>query len=700
MGASLRWAFGLDPAGAAGVAAVRFPHSSRSVRMAFGAALGLVPAWSAELPQVAAFRSAWAKASSAPSQSLKGFDALARTEPGLADLVAWGRVQALSAKDANKAAWVMDSLAVTEGSPVAVLARERLAVLRYPEANKADSTEIAGIQEFLGHRLRADSRARLRRRLLADLAAAHRFQEAAPLASELLSGDPSLSDVRRIAQWLSPDTAFIHSPGLRLSLAQALLVGNPDSALSILDSLKARRTPSTAEWILRGRIQLELGDAEAAIAAFRHGAEDPRQEQALLWLAKGLEKVGRAEDAKTAFSEYARRWPAAPKAQEWLWSNGVDAEHAGKCDEATTWYERVKAGGGRRADWARFREGYCWFQVKEYSRAERTLSKDKRDAGAGGQREAASFFLAQAMQAQGKGAQAKAELQDLARSAPWSFHGHLARRALGTDSLFADSLRRIPDAVASLWPGERPIRLEKSDSVNLLRILCARATGDDWLAGEVSRRVDDALSGHGEREFALVRWMRSIGLAQEAGPRLRRLLGRLPAEEIAKLPKSVMREFYPMPYLKEVQPLLKGDTVLDAAFVHSVMRQESGYDRFARSGAGAVGLLQLMPSTAKAVARKVGLKGFRADRLTDPAVNLKLGVAYLRDLARVWKGRLPLVLANYNAGPSPTLRWRPAFDSLPLAGAVEQITFWETRDYVKKCMGNVWTYRLLYPEVR
>ena len=676
-------------------------HSSRVVWLAFGAvALGILPAWSAELSQVVAFRSAWSKVSSAPSQAIKGFETLALDEPGLADLATWGRVQALSATDASKAAWLMDSLAVTDASAVAVLARERLALLRYPDGAKADSTEIAGIQEFLGRRLRADSRARLRRRLLADLAAVHRFHEAEPLASELLSGEPALADVRRIIGWLAADTAFVRSPELRLSLAQALLATQPDSALEVLDSMKVRRTPVAAEWILRGRIQLELGNADAAIAAFRHGAEDPRQDQAFLWLAKGLEKVGRAEDAKTAFSEYAHRWPSAPKAQEWLWSNGVDAEHAGRCEEATGWYERVKAGGGRRADWARFREGYCWFQARDFIRAERSLAKDKRDVVMGSQREAASYFLAQAMQAQGKGAQARTELQELARSAPWSFLGHLARRALGTDSLFADSLRRIPDTGAYQWPGEKPIRLEKSDSVNLFRILCARETGDDWLASEVSRRVDDALSGHGEREFALVRWMRSIGLEQDAGPRLRKLLGRLPAEEIAKLPKSVMREFYPMPYLKEVQPFLKGDTLLDASFVHSVMRQESGYDRFARSGAGAVGLLQLMPATGKAMATKVGLKGFRADRLTDPAVNLRLGIAYLRDLARVWKGRLPLVLANYNAGPSPTLRWSSAFDSMPLATAVEQITYWETRDYVKKCMGNVWTYRLLYPEAR
>jgi len=486
--------------------------------------------------------------------------------------------------------------------------------------------------------------------------------------------------------------------GLRLAVARVMLANEQvDSSLAMLDSLKALRTPTSAEWILRGRIELELGHADEAIAAFRHGAEDPREEQAFSWLAKGLEKVGRTEDAKVAFAEYARRWPSAPKAQEWLWSSGMDAEKAGNCPEATSWYERVKAGGGRRAEWARFREGYCWFRVGDYVRAERTLSKEKR-AASGSQKDAAWFFQAQALMAQGKSGEAHAEFVGLSRAAPWSFHGHLARRAAGLDSIFLDSMRRVRDTAAAMWPGERPIRPEKSDSVNLRRILCARETGNDWLAGEVSRRFDESLVGHGEREFALVRWMRTLGLEQEADPRLRKLLGRLSAEEIARLPKSILREFYPMPYRKEAAAYLAGDTLLDLAFVHSVMRQESGYDRFARSGAGAVGLLQLMPATGRAMARKTGLKGFRPDRLTDPDVNLRLGIAYLRDLSRIWKGRLPLILANYNAGPEPTLRWSPAFDTLPVEWAVEEITYWETRDYVKRCMGNFWTYRMLYPE--
>jgi len=654
----------------------------------------------AELPQVAAFRSAWSMASSDPTRSAKEFQVLAQEEPGLSDLAVWGRIRALERSDPNRAAWLMDSLSVSDASPVSVLAREQLALMRYPDLAKADSTEIGGIQDFLGRRLRAASRNRLRYRLLRDLAFAHRFPEAEKLASELLAADTSISDVHRILGWLAADTAFVRSPAVRLSTAQAELVSAPDSALSVLDSLRALRTPTAAEWILRGRVQLELGDANAAIAAFRHGAEDPREQQALFWLAKGLEKVGRENDSKVAFAEYARRWPSDPQAQNWLWTTGMDAERAGDCEDADRYYERVRAGGGRRADWARFREGYCWYRVGDYDRAEKALAAKNREIAMGSQREASWYFYSRSLQAQGKTAQARTEFVALAQAAPWSFHGHLARMAAGIDSAFSDSLRRIPDTGSYLWPGGRPIRMEKSDSLDLLRLLCAEVVGDDWLSVEISRRVEESFTGHGERELAMVRWMRSLGLEREAGPRLGKLLGRLPQEEIAHLPKSVMREFYPMPYLRDIRPMLEGDTLLDAAFVHSVMRQESGYDPLARSAAGAVGLLQLMPSTGKTMARKVGLKGYSADRLTDPKVNLKLGIAYLQDLSKIWKGRLPLVLANYNAGPAATLRWSPAFDSLPIGQAVEEITYWETRDYVKKCMGNVWTYRLLYPESR
>ena len=646
------------------------------------------------------FQSAWVRTGASPSRSLKEFASLQGLEPGIADLAAWGRWRAQVRTDPASARKLLDSLSGLEGSPVAPLAREQLAGILFPDNAHPDSAELGTLHPFLERKLLPETRSRLRRRYLFDLLAAHRWSEARPLALELLAMDTTLGQVRRIASGFAGDSTFSRSVELRLALARAMISSHPDSSLAILDSLRKGRTATPGEWILRGRVLLELGDADGAIAAFRHAAEDPREEQAFLWVAKGLEKVGRADDARVAFGEYARRWPRTPKAQEWLWGNGMDSERAGRCEEAAGWYERVKAGGGKRADWARFREGYCWYRNGQMERAEKVFAREKGSVSAASQREAAWFFQAAALRAQGREAAARSEFSALSAASPWSFHGHLARRAIRTDSAFADSLRHQRDSGAVLWPGERPIRLERADTVGLVRLLCARSTGDDRLTSDVSRRLDESMERHGEREFALVRWMRSLGLEQEAGPRLRRLLGRLSAEEIAHLPKSVMREFYPMPYEREALALLKGDSLVDAAFVHSVMRQESGYDRFARSGAGAIGLLQLMPTTGKAMARMVGMKGFTPARLTDPQVNLRLGIAYLRDLARMWKGRMPLVLANYNAGPGPTQRWSRAFDTLPVEQAVEEISYWETRDYVKKCMGNFWTYRMLYPEAR
>jgi soluble lytic murein transglycosylase len=103
-----------------------------------------------------------------------------------------------------------------------------------------------------------------------------------------------------------------------------------------------------------------------------------------------------------------------------------------------------------------------------------------------------------------------------------------------------------------------------------------------------------------------------------------------------------------------------------------------------------------MPTTGKEMARRQGIANFEVSQLTDPLINLRLGVAYLRDISRAWGSRPALVLANYNAGPLPCQDWKGAFDRLPLDEAAEEITYWETRGYVKKVMGNWWTYQALW----
>lgn len=130
---------------------------------------------------------------------------------------------------------------------------------------------------------------------------------------------------------------------------------------------------------------------------------------------------------------------------------------------------------------------------------------------------------------------------------------------------------------------------------------------------------------------------------------------------------------------------------LDEAIVYGIVRQESRFVPEARSRVGATGLMQLMPATARWVARQIQIRPFKPDMLVRPELNLQMGAYYFgRVLADL--GHPILATAAYNAGPARARRWR---DDRALEGAIytETIPFNETRDYVKKVFTNAWFYR-------
>jgi soluble lytic murein transglycosylase len=107
--------------------------------------------------------------------------------------------------------------------------------------------------------------------------------------------------------------------------------------------------------------------------------------------------------------------------------------------------------------------------------------------------------------------------------------------------------------------------------------------------------------------------------------------------------------------------------------------------------------MQLLLSTARRVASNdATLSGVLREDLFDPEVNIRLGVAYLAELAQRFDGNEILMLAGYNAGEQAADRWRTRFGDLPPDEFVEQITYRETRDYVKKVLRNYRNYRRLY----
>lgn len=147
---------------------------------------------------------------------------------------------------------------------------------------------------------------------------------------------------------------------------------------------------------------------------------------------------------------------------------------------------------------------------------------------------------------------------------------------------------------------------------------------------------------------------------------------------------------YPAPYRDLVKPSAEAYD-LDEAWVYGITRQESRFMHFAKSGVGAAGLMQLMPATAKWVAKRIGINGYHHGMIHDLDTNITLGTYYMAYTKDLMNGQETMATAAYNAGPSRAKKW--AADA-PLEGAIyaETIPFGETRLYVQKVMANAHLY--------
>jgi len=134
---------------------------------------------------------------------------------------------------------------------------------------------------------------------------------------------------------------------------------------------------------------------------------------------------------------------------------------------------------------------------------------------------------------------------------------------------------------------------------------------------------------------------------------------------------------------------------LEEAWVYGLMRQESRFAAVAKSDAGAVGLMQIMPATARWIAKRLGLKNYRQSLIHQVDINLRLGTYYMKTVLSWFDDSPVLASAAYNAGPGRARLWR---SDQPLEGAIyaETIPFDETRDYVKKVMSNTMYYARLF----
>jgi soluble lytic murein transglycosylase len=153
--------------------------------------------------------------------------------------------------------------------------------------------------------------------------------------------------------------------------------------------------------------------------------------------------------------------------------------------------------------------------------------------------------------------------------------------------------------------------------------------------------------------------------------------------------------FYPMPHQDLVVSYAESYDI-DPLLVFSLIKVESRFSTEAISHSGAQGLMQLMPDTARWAANQLNMEGFDDTKLVDPETNIKLGCWYISDLSREFDGRLPLVIAAYNAGRGNVREWLLVGIWDGTVEDVQKVPFPETRNHIRKVLNEYEIYRMIY----
>jgi soluble lytic murein transglycosylase len=260
---------------------------------------------------------------------------------------------------------------------------------------------------------------------------------------------------------------------------------------------------------------------------------------------------------------------------------------------------------------------------------------------------------------------------------PQYFYGQLGRQAL-------DPRPARLEVTPTPLPTQPDIdRFLSRDTVRAIGV--ARAAGFEWVTPQFFLALSRKLNN--PAEVVLLAELAKAMDMQQVALRLSKIAFNrdLPLGDYA-LPVGVMPAF---------KSLLSER--LDPALVHALSRQESEFNAHAKSPVGAAGLMQLMPSTARAIARQYKVK-YSPSQLTDPAYNTQLGEAFLNDLIDNYGGSYFLALVAYNAGPGRVKEWIKTFGDprnpdVDPVDWIERIPFTETRGYVVKIMETLQLYR-------
>ncbi|HUQ81048.1 MAG TPA: transglycosylase SLT domain-containing protein [Gemmatimonadaceae bacterium] len=492
----------------------------------------------------------------------------------------------------------------------------------------------------------------------------------------LLSGTLA-GDEARMAVTLADSSYAPLSPAEQLLVARAAssagLLARAATGFARGGTLDARDRHAYAMILSRlGR------DSDAAIEFSRVEATSPLGASAAYQQALSLLRAGRRDKAKAALSAMPSFFPrdtvVAAQSQFLLADLATDdlddrSARASFLDLAKRFPSHPLAPS------ALFHAAIIAYAANDYEGAARDLESLVQRYPKSGEVSAARYWTGRAREGMGDRARAAERWREVIATDPLSYYAMRSAARLRTTAWMAAEPAASPKPAASLERAVARAALLETLGMNT-------EEGFEYDDIAAAGRSPDSLLAAAEALRSRSETSRAMSLARRA------LSASAPRDT------RVLRLMYPLPFGDVIRAEAKAHHV-DASLGAALIHQESSFNPRAVSRAGAVGLMQVLPSVGASIAKAQRIASFERVMLFQPDVNVRLGMAHLDAMLRQYPG-IEYALAAYNAGGSPVRRWRQKRGTDDPELFIERIPYEETRDYVRILLRNQSTYRTLY----
>ena len=393
--------------------------------------------------------------------------------------------------------------------------------------------------------------------------------------------------------------------------------------------------------------------------------------ESLFWRGKLKSKQGLDSEASDLYYQIHVQFPSSKLAAEGLYNaarlyqiNGNTQRAIKIYDELTRTYPKSKY-----AEDGAWYLGWIYYRKGMYREALGTFSAFT-DASSTFNASNARYWKARTLEKQGRKEEAMAEYTALAALTTPTYHSYMAQQKTGVRPNYRNM---NPESI----PLNTSANTRKEKTMLLIRLGML----------EEARLETEKLQqeANTQEEFVLVSllyskvddYYNSIKVAQGIG---------LPQANTLSFPRGY----------KDIVRAYAKKYGVDELLVYSIMREESRFQKDVVSPADAVGLMQLIPPTARAVARQIGISGFTVEMLTIPRINIEMGTYYFRQVLDEFDGDVELALASYNAGPHRAADWKVRFYGLEKDEFIEEVPFRETRNYIRRILRSYGAYKAIY----